>query len=332
MARWKKIAVYACILVCGVGMVSCGRKKAEESKQKDTAVATVSEAPAVFEEGGETFTQTEEYVYTTTELNVRKECSTDGDAIRMLPSGAKVLRIGSGENWSKIHLNEGDFYVASEYVTDKKPKENKGVIYVDPAHQAKENEEQEAIGPDAKDTKKKCAKGAVGVSTKQKESALNLAVAKRLQTELQARGYEVLLSRESEDVNLSTKERTHEAKEQGADLLIHIHANSSNLPQTSGIMTICGKKDSPYVSDLYEKSHALSKALGDGLAKETEASNKGIWETNLMSGINWSEVPVSIVQIGYLSNAEEDEKLATEDYQNKIALGLADGVEEYYGQ
>jgi N-acetylmuramoyl-L-alanine amidase len=62
----------------------------------------------------------------------------------------------------------------------------------------------------------------------------------------------------------------------------------------------------------------------------TGAKNRGIWQTDTMTGINWSNVPSTIVEMGFMSNSKEDQLLSTESYQDQIVQGISNGIDEYF--
>ena len=207
----------------------------------------------------------------------------------------------------------------------------KKIIAIDAGHQRYGNSSKEPIGPGSSEMKAKVSSGTYGKWSGLYEYELNLQVAMQLKDELQARGSVVYMTRESHDVDISNAQRALNAANAGADILVRIHANGDDNSSVYGALTMAPSNSNSFLSgSLISSSQKLSQKIIDCFCQATGAKNRGVMTTDTMSGINWSKIPVTIIEMGFMTNQTEDLNMASSSYQKKMVQGIANGIDQYY--
>lgn len=201
-------------------------------------------------------------------------------------------------------------------------------IGLDPGHQAKGNAAQEPVAPGASETKAKVSSGTQGVASGVAEYVVNLQVALKLRELLEAAGAEVIMTRESNDVNISNSERAQLMNNAGADLVVRLHCNGENDSSRTGAFILVPAGS--YTKAVQAASRAAAEAVLPAFIASTGANNLGYSERSDQTGFNWSTVPVINIEMGHMSNAAEDQKLVSDSYQQLCAQGIADGLVSYF--
>lgn len=214
-------------------------------------------------------------------------------------------------------------WIGPKPVSAKSP--NEQVVCLDPGHQLFGNNALEPASPDSKEMKAKVTSGTIGVKTKKPEYVLTLEASLIVKDKLEKLGYKVVMTRETDDVDISNIERAQKCNEVQADLAVRIHADGDHSPKAQGISLLY-----PASSKGTEAISAQSKETASLILREaisaTGAVSRGVVPRSDLTGFNWSTVPSVLIEMGFMTNPEEDEKLSDADYVNSLTNGITAGI------
>ncbi|MCC8106258.1 MAG: N-acetylmuramoyl-L-alanine amidase [Clostridiales bacterium] len=242
-----------------------------------------------------------------------------------------VIVLGKDESETDTDTDaENDAETDSE--TETEPETNGYTVAVDPGHQGSwvDMTDKEPVGPGSSEMKAKSTTGTQGSYTGIPEYELNLEISLLLRTELEERGYEVILTREDNDTAISNAERATLAYEEGGDIYVRIHANGSDNSGANGALGMVPSPSNPYVGDLSEESYRLAECILEAYCSTAGFESLGVQYYDNMTGINWSRIPVMILEMGFMTNESDDLRMADPDVQDLMVQGIADGIDAYF--
>lgn len=231
------------------------------------------------------------------------------------------------ENEKKEESTNNDTKEQSIKTDSQNEKSHKNkIIVIDPGHGKGSNLEKEQISPESSEMKIKDGGGAEGKVTGTPEYVVNMKVALKLKKDLEERGFNVILTKEEINMSLGNIERAEVGNKANASLVIRIHADGVDNSAAKGASMLVPAIINKNTKAIYNDSNRYGQVILDTLTSEVGMKNRGVVQRDDMTGFNWSTVPVVLVEMGFLSNPEEDKLLNTEEYQYKISKALCDGI------
>ena len=253
------------------------------------------------------------------ESNVWYYYNTDGTLARNKWAGNYWLGV-DGKMATNSWVDNGRYYVGSNgaWVKDaSRDKNTKRAIFLDPGHGGSDS-------------------GAVANGVREKD--LTLSVYNKVSSRLASLGYSVLTSRNT-DKDVGLVSRADQANKSNADMFLSIHFNAGGRGASYGIETYYYKPEAGYTPAInkenhnnperLEKSRKLANKVQQNLLYKTGAYDRGVKRASF-AVLRETSVPSILVELGFIDNQEEVSKIKTNEYQEKLADGIVDGIVEYY--
>ena len=323
----KKIAAFLTALAVGLsGAVTADAMLSEDEQKAAYIEKAVREA-------------LEAETETDTEGNVESDNETvaDTEAVTESQMEETTEEVSEAETETETETQSETEAVSEEEQTENAESQTEKImVAIDASHQGADADltEEEPVGPGSETMIKGFSEGISGTATGLEENELNLEVATKLKDILEERGYEVFMTREDADTQLSEVERAELVNASDAQILISLHANGGDDSSERGACAQAPSYENPYITDtdLVKKSNALGDIVLQSYCDKTGLTDKGLYNIDSRAQINWSKIPVIVLEMGFMSNTEDDTYMAEDTNQQKMAEGIADGIDLYFGR
>jgi len=206
------------------------------------------------------------------------------------------------------------------------------VVVIDAGHDRLANAETEPIGPGSATRKVKDGGGTSGVVTRIREADLVLDVSVRLRTLLRRAGVTVVMTRtRTTGRSMGNIARARIANRAGAALFLRVHADGQRDSSVRGTHTLVPALRNGWTDDVYRSSRRAAAAIQAELVPALGFPDRGIQERSDFTGFNWADVPVVLVELGFMTHPGEDRALARGGVRARAALGLCRGAVTFLG-
>jgi N-acetylmuramoyl-L-alanine amidase len=211
--------------------------------------------------------------------------------------------------------------------------QSRPVVVLDPGHDLGANAATEPIGPGSSTMKIKDGGGTHGVASGLREADLNLRVALRLRALLEGAGVRVVMTRtRTAGTSIGNVARASIANRARASLFLRIHADGSTDSSVRGTHTLYPALRRGWTDDVYAQSKHAARIVQADVRAALGFPDRGLQERSDFTGFNWADVPVILVEMGFMTNPTEDRLLATAAYQRRAAAGLCRGTLRFLGR
>jgi N-acetylmuramoyl-L-alanine amidase len=197
------------------------------------------------------------------------------------------------------------------------------LVCLDPGHARTPNLTTEPIGPGSTVRKIKDGGGAPG------EARVVLQIAWKTRAALIERGFAVAMTRTGPEFtygNGGNIGRAQFCNRRGAALMLRIHADGSIDPRRHGAATLYPAWHRGWTDDVLPASRRAAPLVQRALVRATGAADRGLVRRGDLTGFNWADVPVILVETGFMTNPTERRRLEAAPYQWRVARGLARGT------
>lgn len=215
--------------------------------------------------------------------------------------------------------------------TEKKDKLSGFKVLLDAGHGCSGNyvEPKYKGASDSEVTYENSSTGTTGVVTKKREGDLTLEIALKLQKKLQNLGADVLMIRTKKTTPMSLVQRAEYGNKHKVDLAFRIHADGLDDQSVNGASTLYPSAE--HINNkIAEKSKNIASIIQREYIKSTGLADRGTVERNDLVGFNFTTVPCVLLELGFMTNPEDDRKMSDKKFQEKMVDGITNGMIAYY--